>query len=421
MNLTEISTNGLLNGTLLNVRRPWGLSPVDNSYNVLPEETVALIRKICFLGICPFLIVVGVLLNAICLVMFIKLAKTTKSARMILFLTLAISDISYISMEAVSVLFTSSTFYEFPFTEQQQIQAAPYFYSFLRLLPGRFGSLITLFISLERLFCVIQPLKIRQYSTRKNARIAILIAVVMVSILSSPMMLISQTKKIYSNFTGTYLHIIVPTELGKNKELIDIMYIVEETLFSFIPVFGITIACTIIVFVVIRSSRQRTKMTQWMNKKQSNEMSVTKTLLSVIFVFIICKIPVCVLGIIIFINMKPYKYSSNIYEVAMAITYVPLLVNSAVNLIIYYKTSTVYRTEIKKMFRCTHTSTTELITTQQRKITPVPFATGSTVSQTDFWPTYLGKPLRMDRNKAFHIRVMDWFIWYICFCLYMLW
>jgi hypothetical protein len=33
----------------------------------------------------------------------------------------------------------------------------------------------------------------------------------------------------------------------------------------------------------------------------------------------------------------------------------------------------------------------------------------------------LGKPLRMDRNKAFHIRVMDCFIWYICFCLFMLW
>jgi hypothetical protein len=30
----------------------------------------------------------------------------------------------------------------------------------------------------------------------------------------------------------------MPTELGKNKELVDIIYIVEETLFSFIPVFG---------------------------------------------------------------------------------------------------------------------------------------------------------------------------------------
>jgi len=388
MNLTEIATNGLLNGTLLNARHPWGSPPVDDSYNVLPEETVALIRKICFLGICPFLIFVGVFLNAICLVMFIKLAKTTKSATVILLLTLAISDISYISMETVSVLFVSSTLYEFPFTTQQRIQAAPYFYSFLRLLPGRYGSLITLIISLERLFCVIQPLKIRQYSTRKNALIAILIAVVMVITLTSPKMLINQTKKIYSNFTGTYLHIIVPTELGKNKELVDIMYIVDETLFSFIPVFGVTIACTITAFVVIRSSRQRTKMTQWMSKKQSNEMSVTKTLLAIIFVFIICKMPACVLGLIIFINMKPYKYSSNIYEVAMAITFVPLLVNSVVNLIIYYKTSTVYRTEIKKMLRCTHTSTTEPITSQQRKITPDQFVIRSTVAQTDSGPTY---------------------------------
>ena len=388
MNLTEIATNGILNGTLLNVRRPWGLPPVDNSYNVLPEETVALIRKICFLVICPFLIVVGAFFNAICLVMFIKLAKTTKSATVILLLTLAISDISYISMETVSVLFVSSTLYEFPFTTQQRIQAAPYFYSFLRLLPGRFGSLITLIISLERLFCVIQPLKIRQYSTRKNALIAILIGAVMVITLTSPKMLINQTKKIYSNFTGTYLHIIVPTELGKNKELVDIMYIVNEALLSFIPVFGVTIACTITAFVVIRSSRQRTKMTQWMNKKQSNEMIVTKTLLAVIIVFIICKIPTCVLGLIIFINMKPYKYSSNIYEVAMAITYVPLLVNSVVNLIIYYETSTVYRTEIKKMLRRTHTSTTEPITSQQRKITPDQFVIRSTVAQTDSGPTY---------------------------------
>lgn len=384
MNLTEITTHGILNGTLLNVRRPRGLPPVHNSYNVLPEETVALIRKICFLGICPILIVVGAFLNVICLVMFIKLAKTTKSATVILLLTLAISDISYISMETVSVLFVSSTFYEFPFTTQQRIQAVPYFYSFLRLLPGRFGSLITLIISIERLFCVIQPLKIRQYSTRKNALIAILIAVVIVITVTSPMMLISQSKTIYSNFTGTYLHIIVPTELGKNKELVDIMYIVVEVLVSFIPVFGVTIACIITAFVVIRSSRQRTKMMQWMNKKQRYEMSVTKTLLAVIFVFIICKMPACVLGLIIFINMKPYQYSSNIYEVAMAITYVPLLVNSVVNLIIYYKSSTVYRTEIKKMLRRTHTSTTEPITTQQCKNTPVQLVTWST----DSGPTY---------------------------------
>jgi hypothetical protein len=54
--------------------------------------------------------------------MFIKLAKTTKSATVILLLTLTISDIFYIFMEAVSVLFASSTFYEFPFTIQQRIQ-----------------------------------------------------------------------------------------------------------------------------------------------------------------------------------------------------------------------------------------------------------------------------------------------------------
>lgn len=388
MNLTEIATNGILNGTLLNVQRPGGRPPVDDRYNFLPEETVALIRKICFLGICPFLIFVGFVLNVICLVMFVKLVKTTKSATVILLLTLAISDIFHISMATVNILFVSATFYEFPFTTQQRIQAAPYFYSFGRLLPDRFGSLLTLIISLERLFCVIQPLKIRQYSTRKNALIAILIVLGIVITLTSPKMLINKTKTIYSNFTGTYLDIIVPTELGKNKDLVDIMYIVDEALCSFMPVFGVTIACTITVFVVIRSSRQRSKMTQWMNKKQNNEMGVTKTSLAIIFVFIICKLPTTVLGLIIFINMKPYKYSSNIYEVAMAIVYVPLLVNSVVNLIIYYKTSTTYRTAIKNLIRRTHRSTTEPITIQQRQITPDQLVTGSTVVRTDYGPTY---------------------------------
>lgn len=351
-------------------------SRYDESYYVVPVDTVDLIKKVCFLGICPVMIIIGLVLNSMCFALFWR--TKVKSSTVCLLLALAVADIIYVLNVGLNSLFVSSSYYDFPFTADQRIQAIPYFYSYFRVLPGRFGSILTLLISLERMFSVLKPIEIRQYATRKNAITAITVITVLTIVLNAPLAMFNRTEKVYINATKSYIRIVVRTEFGKNTWLIDSIYVVIESLFGFLPVLLITISCSVTAAVVYTSAKRRSTMTTSSTKK-NKEMQVTRTLMALIFVFIICKAPAVVLGLIIFVEMKPNEYDNNGYEVARTITYIPLVLNSVVNLIIYYYTSTVYRKQIKIMLGCSFSSGIKTVqnSTKQENFSSTPNKTQS--------------------------------------------
>lgn len=320
-----------------------------SGYYVIPKETVQLIKTLTFYGIIPVLVLVGLVLNTLCCIMFYKL-KTITSTVVLLF-SLAITDNIILLVAAMNSLSTASSYYQIPFTIQQRIQVIPYFDTYFNAIPARIGNTITLLISLERLFCVLQPMKIKQYSSKKYGIIAVAFVYIFTSTMCLPLLFIYQTKEIYSNKTASFVSIIQPTELGRNEAFSDSFYVTMATLFKLVPVFGVMLSSTITGGVVLTSARRRVKMTT-SSQVTSNqkEMQVTRTLLFLTFSFFVCQLPTGILMIIIFIGMTPYKYTSNIFEVAMSVGYIPQVVNSCINFIIYYKTGEVYRNEIKSLF-----------------------------------------------------------------------
>ncbi|CAC5400725.1 unnamed protein product [Mytilus coruscus] len=371
------------NGTVYAGRPGGPSSRYDESYYVFSEETVDLIRKVCYLGICPVMIIVGLILNIMCFVLFWR--TNVKSSTVCMLMALAVADIIYVLNAGVNSLFVASSYYDIPFTADQRTQAIPYFYSYIRVLPGRFGSILTLLISLERMFSVLKPIEIRQYATRKNAITAITVITVLTILLNAPLALVNRTEKIYINATKTYIRIVVRTELGKNTFLVDSLYVVIESLFGFLPVLLISLSCSVTAAVVYSSAKRRSTMTS--STKNNKEMQVTRTLLVLIFVFIVCKAPAVLLGLIIFVEMKPYEYDNNAYIVARSITYIPLLLNSVVNLIIYYNTSTVYRKQIKIMLGCSSRN----IKTVQNSTKQENFSSTPNKVQRDVNRTYSGE------------------------------
>lgn len=351
MNNSTLNTNVSLAGSRPHFGgmggMPTGRRGFDPDYYVLTENIVKLVKIVCYMGICPGMIIAGIVMNTICFVLFWK-AKA-KTSIIVFLLTLSVTDVIYNIAAAVHVMLLATEFYNFPFTMDQRLRATPYFYSCIRLIPGRFGALLTLAISSERMLSVVYPIKIRQISKKRNAIITVIVLFFTTVGCHAPMSQFNTTKRLYINATKSFVTTITPTEFGKNKNIVDLIYSINEILFNFIPVLGVMISCGITAFVVHSTAKLRTKMTNKL-PKAGLEMQVTRTLLVLIFIFIICKAPGTILSLIIFIKMKPYKYTSNVYEVAMSIAYIPLVINSVVNLLIYYKTSTVYRKQIKQMF-----------------------------------------------------------------------
>lgn len=324
---------------------------INNVYNVISPITVKNIKIICFLGIMPILVVSGIILNSFCLVLFCKVKQTSSTVVMLFGLTA--SDILFLLNGAVNSLIQSSTLYGWPFKQYQRMMVVLYFSTYINTVPGKIANCLTFFIALERLFCVTMPLKIRQYSTKGSAIVIVLISYILTMLLCLPNLFLYEADTIVSNRTGTVktFTILKTTDYGKNEQLSNIMYILQEVTLYYLPVIGVSFASlATAVIVIIQGKRRVVLSTSSTTTKQ--EKQVTRMLLTVTSLFVLCKLPGTILRMVVFIDpvMTPMRYKNNTYEVGMAITYVITMCNSVFNFIIYFKTSTTYRQIIQKMF-----------------------------------------------------------------------
>ncbi|CAC5356416.1 HRH2 [Mytilus coruscus] len=256
------------------------------NYYVIQKDIVIMIKKICYFGIIPILILSGLILNALCCVMFYKLKN--KTSTVVILVSLAVTDIFILLTAVVYVIKIVSTYVGVPLTANQMIQILPYFDGFMAAVPNRIGNILTFILSAERLFCVLKPMKIKHYIMRKTAIISVLMTYAMTLVVSLPQGFYFRAVKMYSNDTGTMVYILKPTTLGQFVDFTDYYNIVLTCIFKFVPVFSVMLISTIPGIVVIISGKRRFKITEGMSKAiTSKEMHVTKTLLTITFTFTI--------------------------------------------------------------------------------------------------------------------------------------
>lgn len=349
-----------------------GMPSLVSDYDVIPKETMKLMKTICYLGVTPALVVCGLVLNSLCFVLFYKVQPKTSTVVMLSGLTLA--DFLFLLNGAVNSMMQATALYGRPFNREQRMVAVLFFSTYINTVPGKIGNCLTFCISVERLLCVLKPLKIRQYSTKKSAIIVVLSSYIFTMIACLPNLFLYEMTTIESNKTGQVVtkNILKATEYGKNERLTNAAYVSQESILYYIPVIGVMFASLATAVLIIVQGKRRAILSKGSTKLQklNQEIQVTRMLLVVTSIFVLCKLPGTILRMIVFIHpdQTPFKYLNNTYEAAMAVIYVIMQCNSVVNFIIYYKTSTVYRKVIQKVFNFNMEAETRFISSSSSTV-----------------------------------------------------
>ncbi|CAG2254613.1 unnamed protein product [Mytilus edulis] len=192
-----------------------------------------------------------------------------RSSTVIMLFAVTVTDVFTLVNGGLNSVFYASQTYEVPLTKNQQRLAAPIYSTYLNSLPGRIGNFIIFLISLRGFFCVLQPLKIRMYSTKRNSYIAVCVAFILPAASGIPNLFLYNTEKVYSNITGQFTTVLRATSYGKDKELTNAVYITQEILWRYIPVIGVTVASSITAMLVLLNAKRRLVMAKASIKSRS--------------------------------------------------------------------------------------------------------------------------------------------------------
>ena len=142
-------------------------------------------------------------------------------------------------------------------------------------------------LTIERMLFVVRPLLTR--SSRKRARIRIAIVIVCCCLLNIPRFFIYEARE-YKN-TGIFYPF--GTGFQKSQTFYGTSWF-QALMINFIPLIILIIANSILIFAVQRARKQREEFQMNSNQEQSwrkDEARLTKTLISVVILFIVCTLP----------------------------------------------------------------------------------------------------------------------------------
>ena len=142
-------------------------------------------------------------------------------------------------------------------------------------------------LTIERMLFVVRPLLTR--SSRKKAMIKIVIAIVCCCLLNIPRFFIYEVRE----YENTGLFFPFGTEFQKSQHFYGISWF-HALMINFIPLIILIVANSILIFAVHRARKQREEFQMNSNQEQAwrkDEARLTKTLISVVILFIVCTLP----------------------------------------------------------------------------------------------------------------------------------
>ncbi|XP_033746954.1 FMRFamide receptor-like [Pecten maximus] len=319
-----------------------------SNYYVVDKGIMDILRKTIVCGIMPPLCAFGVVGNILALIILIR-HKPIRSTTIVL-IAIAIADLAFIATTIVNVAtLIVRTFDPENAMEVTMGMIIP-FSVYLSPLPGRVSNWLVALISLERLVAVTRPLKVKQICTKKLMLALSIVIPLSVAILTSPKLWLYEVKEVTlpdGNVTKT----IALGFIGRQKQLFEVYYLISETLLRFVPM-CLIIVCNVIIIAatcIQAKWRRSQKLNYAMGKQPSkDERQITRTLLTVTCVFIVCLMPATISRLMVLFDSESsyYKYSSNVYSLLSLIGLITETTNSSINFVIYVTMNHAYRRQL---------------------------------------------------------------------------
>ena len=318
-----------------------------STYYVIPKHTMHLITIVLSACLVPILSIAGIIGSVVSLIVLTR-KKNKKTTTTILLIALATVDIFTLTVTLINnpTIACQIHFHSVGYTLKYALMI-PY-QVYLAFLPFVVGYWLILIVTFERVLSVAVPLKIRSICTKRVILVCVFCVIILTSILYIPNIFIFEVNKDENN---TY-HVSLGW-LGKRRSTMKAFLLVRSIIGTITPVLGVCVSNIIISALHCINAKWRQASTTVV-KGNSKERSVTKTVLTISVVFMVCLIPSMITSLMILFDESSeyYQYSSNVFYLMRYINVLLEVINCSSHFVIYIVTNPMYRRDFKDIFMC---------------------------------------------------------------------
>nr|KAI8756818.1 putative G-protein coupled receptor [Biomphalaria glabrata] len=325
----------------------------------IPDEVADFIRTICFGYIFPIVSVFGAWANLMSMWIYYKHGMSESVN--ISFLTLAFTDLAGLLCSlwygiGISPLLASKTDLGFDSMDVAFITGAIPRLSFTKVT-----CWITVYISLERCFCIVAPLHVKTLITPRTT-ILILTALHTIGVLTGfPVLYLGV---LYLYWKTDPVHNRTFLALGYREDYFSVNSVATPVIFTiFLASFLILIVSTISLTAALqRKSKWRRNTSKSMavttNNLSRRDTTLSKTIIILSAVLIMCYLPYMVNTVLsaVIDGFALHGKYNNFFEVMWTFSWLFETLNSTTSIFIYYNMSTKYKETFRGMipsFHCT--------------------------------------------------------------------
>ncbi|BFZ07850.1 hypothetical protein BsWGS_10889 [Bradybaena similaris] len=316
---------------------------------ITSDETLFWHRWICHCFIAQAICIFGTVTNILNIVCFIKL-KFNDSVNVTL-LGLAVSDLGCL---------VTTIWYNICMTPVFRDADLPFDVDdMLYLLGGwthatfaRITSFLTAFLTLERCLCIAMPLKVKVILTSKRVTIFVMTVFILLLAGVSPAYCVTRLGDVFVASRNKSILAAIPTE-GRMSVYTGTI-IVNNVVIPF-AAFATVIICTATLVVSLHRKTKWRQSASAVNSEQSvsRDQKVSKMVLIISTVFIVCFIPTAVscLTVSLVPELDMYGRFRNTCLLIFGINFTIESANSSVNIFIYYNMSTKFRATFRELLK----------------------------------------------------------------------
>ncbi|KAI8798235.1 G-protein coupled receptor [Biomphalaria glabrata] len=338
----------------------------EKGYNVdIPDEVTELIQTICIVYIFPVVSVFGILANSMNMCIYYKHGMSESVN--ISFLTLAFTDLAGLVCclwygIGISPLLASRKDLGFDSMDVAFITGA-----FPRVSISKVTLWITVYISLERCYCIVAPLHVKTLITPRTTILILTVLYVIGVLIGFPVLYIG-VLFLYWNTDSVHNRSFLA--MGYREDYFSVNNVVTPIIFtSFIASFVVLIVSTITLTAALQ------RKTKWRTSKntvvQANNLSrrdttLSKTIIILSAVLIVCYLPYTINTILLATidGFTLYGKYNNFFVVMWTFSWLFETLNSAITIFIYYNMSTKYKETFREVMPSFHGTLLETWTRQ---------------------------------------------------------
>jgi hypothetical protein len=317
--------------------------PISTPFKVIVtylQYTICLTTNIVIL--CPLVSLFGIITNIINMVVFYK--QGLDSSINITLFALAISDISVLVLQQAYSIVVNPWF-ESLFTQIMPIEFQYLTIGMPKLAFTRITCMITVYMTMERCFCITFPLHVKQMITPRRTGIAMISIYMIIWLTYIPIYGTCYTGwKFYPHRNKTLLGVIF---MENSEYLTQISF----TLFTF---WGFGLFACVVIFTAIlikklaekRSWRKKTNTDQVKSEAMSNRDSKTiRMVVLIASILIVCNIPSAITYSVTFFvpEFSTVGLYNHLFWATWSVGFFFETLNSSVNIFLYLKMSSKYR------------------------------------------------------------------------------